>query len=178
MSKSVWERIEESRARHNVLEHPFYVRWSAGELERVGVVVVHRLPLVEGEALAVAVVRVEPQQGQLGLADQAGIQGLPGGLAGAAKEGVRRGPEQHVVLQLRGHVPLVDDAALGRGNLLPPHLLPAAQRLFLVAQRYVHAATVAQRHGKVQLVAIRLEDVQRLLHRVHFGLDALRQPHQ
>ena len=32
MSESVWNRIEESRARHNVLEHPFYVRWSAGEL--------------------------------------------------------------------------------------------------------------------------------------------------
>jgi pyrroloquinoline-quinone synthase len=32
MSESVWERIEESRARNNVLEHPFYVRWSAGEL--------------------------------------------------------------------------------------------------------------------------------------------------
>jgi len=32
LSKSIWERIEESRARHNVLEHPFYVRWSAGEL--------------------------------------------------------------------------------------------------------------------------------------------------
>ena len=34
MSQSIWERIEESRARHNVLEHPFYVRWSAGELSR------------------------------------------------------------------------------------------------------------------------------------------------
>lgn len=34
MSGSVWERIEESRARHNVLEHPFYVRWSRGELTR------------------------------------------------------------------------------------------------------------------------------------------------
>lgn len=33
MSKTVWERIEESRNRHNVLEHPFYQRWSAGELE-------------------------------------------------------------------------------------------------------------------------------------------------
>jgi pyrroloquinoline-quinone synthase len=32
VSGAVWERIEESRARHNVLEHPFYVRWSAGEL--------------------------------------------------------------------------------------------------------------------------------------------------
>jgi pyrroloquinoline-quinone synthase len=34
VSKSVWDRIEESRARHNVLEHPFYVRWSEGELSR------------------------------------------------------------------------------------------------------------------------------------------------
>jgi pyrroloquinoline-quinone synthase len=34
VSASVWDRIEESRARHNVLEHPFYVRWSAGELTR------------------------------------------------------------------------------------------------------------------------------------------------
>jgi pyrroloquinoline-quinone synthase len=34
VSGSVWDRIEQSRARHNVLEHPFYVRWSAGELSR------------------------------------------------------------------------------------------------------------------------------------------------
>jgi pyrroloquinoline-quinone synthase len=34
VSGSVWERIEDSRARHNVLEHPFYVRWSQGELTR------------------------------------------------------------------------------------------------------------------------------------------------
>jgi pyrroloquinoline-quinone synthase len=32
VSATVWDRIEESRARHNVLEHPFYLRWSAGEL--------------------------------------------------------------------------------------------------------------------------------------------------
>lgn len=32
MSKTVWERIEEARARNNVLEHPFYVRWSEGDL--------------------------------------------------------------------------------------------------------------------------------------------------
>jgi pyrroloquinoline-quinone synthase len=28
----IWDRIEEARARWNVLEHPFYERWSAGEL--------------------------------------------------------------------------------------------------------------------------------------------------
>ena len=32
MPQSVWDRIEEARARHDVLQHPFYVRWSAGEL--------------------------------------------------------------------------------------------------------------------------------------------------
>ena len=34
MSNDVWQRIEEARARWNVLEHPFYQRWSAGELSR------------------------------------------------------------------------------------------------------------------------------------------------
>ena len=32
MSESIWDRIEAARARWNVLEHPFYQRWSAGEL--------------------------------------------------------------------------------------------------------------------------------------------------
>jgi len=32
MAKTVWDRIEEARARHDVLQHPFYIRWSAGEL--------------------------------------------------------------------------------------------------------------------------------------------------
>lgn len=32
MANTVWDRIEEARARHDVLQHPFYVRWSAGEL--------------------------------------------------------------------------------------------------------------------------------------------------
>jgi pyrroloquinoline-quinone synthase len=32
VSQSIWERIEEARSRWNVLEHPFYLRWSAGEL--------------------------------------------------------------------------------------------------------------------------------------------------
>ncbi len=32
MANTVWDRIEEARARHDVLQHPFYIRWSAGEL--------------------------------------------------------------------------------------------------------------------------------------------------
>lgn len=32
MENTVWDRIEAARSRRNVLEHPFYQRWSAGEL--------------------------------------------------------------------------------------------------------------------------------------------------
>jgi pyrroloquinoline-quinone synthase len=32
VSKSIWDRIESSRERWDVLNHPFYQRWSAGEL--------------------------------------------------------------------------------------------------------------------------------------------------
>jgi pyrroloquinoline-quinone synthase len=32
--KTIWERIEAARTRWNLLEHPFYLRWSAGELSR------------------------------------------------------------------------------------------------------------------------------------------------
>jgi pyrroloquinoline-quinone synthase len=32
LNESTWERIERSRARWDVLRHPFYVRWSNGEL--------------------------------------------------------------------------------------------------------------------------------------------------
>jgi pyrroloquinoline-quinone synthase len=34
VSNDVWQKIEEARDRWNVLEHPFYQRWSAGELTR------------------------------------------------------------------------------------------------------------------------------------------------
>lgn len=32
MNLTIWERIEKARERWNVLHHPFYVRWTAGEL--------------------------------------------------------------------------------------------------------------------------------------------------
>lgn len=34
VSATIWKRIEQARSRWNVLEHPFYERWSAGELTR------------------------------------------------------------------------------------------------------------------------------------------------
>src|SRR6266487_3883461 len=33
-SMDLWTRLEQARAACNVLEHPFYQRWSRGELER------------------------------------------------------------------------------------------------------------------------------------------------
>lgn len=32
MKLTIWERIESARERWNVLRHPFYIRWSAGDL--------------------------------------------------------------------------------------------------------------------------------------------------
>lgn len=34
METTIWDRIESSRRRWNVLEHPFYQRWSDGDLSR------------------------------------------------------------------------------------------------------------------------------------------------
>ena len=34
MNATIWERIEDGRRRWNVLEHPFYQRWSDGDLTR------------------------------------------------------------------------------------------------------------------------------------------------
>jgi len=32
VNANLWDRIEQARAQHNVVEHPFYHRWSAGRL--------------------------------------------------------------------------------------------------------------------------------------------------
>jgi pyrroloquinoline-quinone synthase len=32
--KTIWQRIEDARTRWDVLQHPFYLRWSEGELSR------------------------------------------------------------------------------------------------------------------------------------------------
>jgi pyrroloquinoline-quinone synthase len=34
LNANIWDRIEESRRRWNVLDHPFYQRWSEGELTK------------------------------------------------------------------------------------------------------------------------------------------------
>jgi pyrroloquinoline-quinone synthase len=34
MNETIWERIDRARERWNVLRHPFYIRWTAGELTR------------------------------------------------------------------------------------------------------------------------------------------------
>jgi len=34
VSETIWQRIEQARAKWDVLQHPFYERWSAGELTK------------------------------------------------------------------------------------------------------------------------------------------------
>lgn len=73
MNTNLWDRIEEARAEWNVLEHPFYQRWSAGELTR--------------EELA-------DYSGQYRYATEA-IATMGAGIAAAAPEAERAGLEAH-----------------------------------------------------------------------------------
>ena len=73
MNTNLWDRIEEARAEWNVLEHPFYQRWSAGELTR--------------EELA-------EYSGQYRYATEA-IATMSAGIAASAPEGERAGLEAH-----------------------------------------------------------------------------------
>ncbi len=70
---NLWDRIEQSRARWNVLEHPFYQRWSAGELTL--------------EELA-------GYSGQYRYATEA-VATMSAGLAEAAPDSERKGLEAH-----------------------------------------------------------------------------------
>lgn len=83
--KTIWERIEQARARWNVLEHPFYERWSAGELSR--------------EELA-------RYSGQYRHATEA-IARLSSNVAGAAPDGEGAGLRRHAEEET-GHVALWD----------------------------------------------------------------------
>lgn len=99
MGKTVWERIEESRERHNVLEHPFYVRWSEGDLS--------------GEELA-------DYAGQYRHATAA-IASLCAAAAAEAPEDSRDELRRHTIEE-EGHVGLWDDfvrAAGGRIDAKP-----------------------------------------------------------
>ena len=64
MNVETWERIERARERWNVLRHPFYQRWSAGELSgdelanalrKQGVIVAPGGPLGEDHHIRAAV---------------------------------------------------------------------------------------------------------------------------
>jgi pyrroloquinoline-quinone synthase len=73
VNSKLWDRIEEARSEWNVLEHPFYQRWSAGELTL--------------EELA-------DYSGQYRYATEA-IARMSSGIAAAAPSGERAGLEAH-----------------------------------------------------------------------------------
>ncbi|MFM9077862.1 MAG: iron-containing redox enzyme family protein [Solirubrobacterales bacterium] len=70
---NLWDRIEQSRARWNVLEHPFYQRWSAGEL---------------------TLDELADYSGQYRYATEA-VATMSAGVADAAPEAERKGLEAH-----------------------------------------------------------------------------------
>jgi pyrroloquinoline-quinone synthase len=86
VSDSIWTRIEEARERWNVLEHPFYERWSAGELTRT---------------------ELARYSGQYRHATEA-IAKLSGRLAEAAPAGEREGLHRHADEE-RDHIALWDE---------------------------------------------------------------------
>jgi pyrroloquinoline-quinone synthase len=93
VSESIWTRIEEARSRWNVLEHPFYQRWSNGELTR--------------DELA-------RYSGQYRHATQA-IAGLSAQIARHAPESEREGLRRHAAEEAE-HVALWDGFVEGVGG--------------------------------------------------------------
>ncbi len=85
MNTKLWDRIEQERAECNVLDHPFYQRWSAGDLTR--------------EELA-------DYAGQYRYATEA-IARMSADIASAAPEGERAGVERHAIEEA-GHIALWD----------------------------------------------------------------------
>ena len=90
-----WSRLEDVRNRWNVLEHPFYTRWSAGELTR------EELATYAGEYRHAVLALAEAAAGA---AAQAGPELAPGLRAHAAEEA--------------SHVPMWDDFARAFGGEL------------------------------------------------------------
>lgn len=88
-----WSRLEDVRARFNVLEHPFYTRWSAGELT----------------CEELAVYAGEYRHAVVALADAAART------AAAAEPGLRAQLEQHAAEEA-AHIDLWDDFARAAGG--------------------------------------------------------------
>jgi pyrroloquinoline-quinone synthase len=104
----IWQRIETARERWNVLEHPFYERWSAGELSR--------------EELA-------GYSGQYRHATQA-IASLSATAAAAAPEAERGGLRRHAAEEAE-HVELWDGFVAAVGG--SPEAAPTAETAECVA---------------------------------------------
>lgn len=89
----LWTRLEQARARWNVLEHPFYERWSRGELERA------ELASYSGQYRHAVIALAQAAEGA----------------ARAAEPGLRAGLAEHAA-QEAAHVQLWDDFARAVGG--------------------------------------------------------------
>jgi pyrroloquinoline-quinone synthase len=142
---SIWDRIEESRSRWNVLSHPFYVRWSAGELSR--------------EELARYSGQYRHAVGAIAAMSDGAAAGAPG------REDLRAHADEeaaHVELWDRfvdavggsvGAAPTPETAECVRAWTAPDGLLPTLARLYAIESGQPEISRV-KRTGLVELYGI------------------------
>jgi pyrroloquinoline-quinone synthase len=124
----LWSRIEQARTRWNVLEHPFYERWSRGELRR------DELAAYAGEYHHAVVALAQASAA----------------VASAADPGARPDLERHAAEEA-AHVELWDDFARAVGG--EPAIEPAAETA-ACARAWAGGPARPLLHGLVALYAI------------------------
>jgi pyrroloquinoline-quinone synthase len=145
-----WSRLEAVRARWNVLEHPFYQRWSAGTLTRA------ELARYAGEY----------RHAVVALADAAA------GAARAAEPEQRRALEAHAAEEA-SHIALWDDFARAVGG---DAATPASPETAQCAQAWAGGDERPLLAGLVALYAIEsgqpaIAETKRAGLREHYGID-------
>jgi pyrroloquinoline-quinone synthase len=145
-----WSRLEAVRARWNVLEHPFYQRWSAGTLTR------EELARYAGEY----------RHAVVALADAAA------GAARAAEPEQRRALEAHAAEEA-SHIALWDDFARAVGG---DAATPASPETAQCAQAWAGDGERPLLSGLVALYAIEsgqpaIAETKRAGLREHYGID-------
>jgi pyrroloquinoline-quinone synthase len=145
-----WSRLEAVRARWNVLEHPFYQRWSAGTLTR------EELARYTGEY----------RHAVVALADAAA------GAARAAEPEQRRALEAHAAEEA-SHIALWDDFARAVGG---DAATPASPETAQCAQAWAGDGERPLLSGLVALYAIEsgqpaIAETKRAGLREHYGID-------
>jgi pyrroloquinoline-quinone synthase len=144
-----WTRLEQVHARWNVLEHPFYRRWSAGELTR------EELGSYAGEYRHAVVA----------------LAAAAASAARAAEPAVRAQLEEHAAEEI-GHVELWDDFARAVGGSVEAQASPETARC---ARAWADEgrpllATLATLYA-IESAQPAISEAKRVGLRAHYGID-------